>query len=403
MTNYRLFPSTNGPSTGTSYTGGYQAGVSFQVTSNPVYLNGYWWWVSNTSQPTAAQTFALWSIAPNAVNGQSPALVAAGTATSGTLTPGAWNHVTLSSPIPLTPGVPYRATTGLTSTAPSGFPDTNSQWGSGQPYAAGITSGPLFAYSDSGGSAPQPYGDKNQGTFALANAPTTTFPGSASSSFNSWLDVDITDVAPAGATYRLYPNYPQGGQMSTDISGYTLGTQVGVSVPFQPLKMWHWSPAGCTALPTRCTIWDVATQLPVSGGDNTSPAWKDPSGSAASPGDGWVYCDYSSSGVILRPGKSYKSGAFHIGGSGQFWFGVTGSPTAPYWAGSGDGANGRSFGPISAPNQAGASPGQSSWNVAAYGYPGSFSSAAENDWSGDLEGVPVTVSSSGLLMASGII
>jgi hypothetical protein len=363
-----------------------------------VYLNGYWWWVCNSAQPTAAQTFALWSVAPNAVSGQNPAVVASATVTSGTLTAGQWNHVTLSPPIPLTPGVPYRATTGLTSTAPSGFPDTSSQWGSGQPYAAGITSGPLFAYSDSGGSAAAPYGDKNQGTFALANSPATTFPGSPSSSFNSWLDVDIVDTLQAGQTYRLWPNYPQGGLMSTDISGYTLGTQVSVSVAAQVLKLWHWSPSGCTVLPTRCTIWNVGTQLAVSGGDNTSPSWKKPDGSAASAGNGWVYCDYSGSGVILQPGTNYKGGAFHIGGSGEFWFGVT----TNYWTTGGDGASGRQFGIVSAPNNAGASPGQSSWNVASFGYPGT-SSSPENDWSGDLEVIPVTVTSSGLFMASGLL
>jgi hypothetical protein len=380
MTNYRLFPSTNGPSAGTSYSGGYQAGVSFEVTSSPVYLNGYWWWVCSSQQPTAAQAFALWSVAPNAPNGQSPALVAAATVNnSGTLTAGRWNHVTLPSPVPLTPGVPYRATTGLTSVTPAGFPDTNSQWGSGQPYAAGITAGPLFAYSDSGGSAPQPYGDRNQGTFALVNSPTTTFPGSASNSFNSWLDVDIADTLQAGQAYRIWPNYPQGGQSSTDISGYTLGMEFSLSQPSSLQKIWHWSPPGSTQLPTRCLIWDVATQLAVSGTDNASPAW---SGAA---GSGWIYCDYSSSGVVLQSGANYKVSTFRLGGSGQFWFGVT----TGYWVSGGDGASGKSFGVISAPNQAGASPGQSSWNVASFGYPGSFSAAGENDWV-DVEVTPLT-------------
>ena len=42
---YRLFPSTNGPSSAVAYGGAFLAGVLFQVTTGGTWLDGYWWWV----------------------------------------------------------------------------------------------------------------------------------------------------------------------------------------------------------------------------------------------------------------------------------------------------------------------------------------------------------------------
>ncbi len=46
---YRLFPSTNGPASPVSYSGPFIAGVVFGVTSGGCWMDGFWWWVCNSS------------------------------------------------------------------------------------------------------------------------------------------------------------------------------------------------------------------------------------------------------------------------------------------------------------------------------------------------------------------
>ena len=143
---YRLFPSTNGPASPVSYSGPFICGVVCGVTAGGCWLDGYWWWVCQSGQSTAAQKFALWQI----YNGQQGTLVANSVVTSGTLSAGQWNYVQLAAPLPLAIGATYVAATGFNGS----FPDTNNQFGSGDPYSAGITSGPLTAYSDASGTIP---------------------------------------------------------------------------------------------------------------------------------------------------------------------------------------------------------------------------------------------------------
>ena len=147
MTTYRLFPSASGPSSPVSYSGPFMAGVLFKVTTGGAWFEGYWWWVSPSGQSTSAQKFALWQV----YNVGTGALISAATVTSGPLTPGQWNYVPLSTPIPLSIGACYNACTGFNGS----FPDTQSQFGSGEPYSAGIVNGPLSAFSDQSGSLPR--------------------------------------------------------------------------------------------------------------------------------------------------------------------------------------------------------------------------------------------------------
>src|SRR5215469_12401583 len=100
MATYRLFPSTNGPSSAVSYGGPFDAGVGFEVTSGGIWFEGYWWWVCPSGAPTAAQTFALWQV----YQGGSASIISAATVTSGTLTPGQWNYVPLLNPVMLSVG-----------------------------------------------------------------------------------------------------------------------------------------------------------------------------------------------------------------------------------------------------------------------------------------------------------
>ena len=87
---YRLF-AVDGPSTAVSYSGPFVSGVVFAVTSGGCWLDGYWWWVCASGQPTAAQEFALWSM----YGTTSGSLVPDSTVTSGALTAGQWNYVPL--------------------------------------------------------------------------------------------------------------------------------------------------------------------------------------------------------------------------------------------------------------------------------------------------------------------
>ena len=358
---YRLFPSTNGPSSPVSYSGSFLAGVLFEVTTGGCYFDGYWWWVAPSEQSTKAQTFALWQVWNDGLG----TLIQSATVTSGSLTPGQWNYVPLTTPVPLAIGASYNACTGFSGS----FPNTNNQFGSGEPYAAGITNGPLTAFSDQSGSLPDPFNNA-QGLFSVAGTdPTVNMPGEGSNSANFWMDLQVGTTAPAGSSYRLWPNYPTKlNEVDGSTIGYTLATEFTLSQSCTLDNIWFYSPTNAQALPTRCGIWSVNSQAEVSGTDNSSPSWTGAAGS------GWVACAYS--GVTLAAGD-YKIAVFYGGGSQ--WFLVTTS----YWNDNGPGTNGITVGPLTAPGvSAATSPGQSTYNQDSWAYPGTYGSGGdgENFW-----------------------
>ena len=266
MGTYRLFPSIAGPSTPVSYTGNFLAGVLFWVTSN-CWFEGYWWWVCPTGQSTAPQKFALWQV----YGGGEGTVIPGSVVTSGTLTAGQWNYVPLPTPIPLSIGsvggvgaAVYEVATGFSNS----FPDTNSQFGAGDPYASGITSGPLFGYSDQGASAPCPASATSfQGAFGAAGTdPSVTLPSQGSSSSNFWIDLQVSDTAPAGysGSYRLWPNYPTvfPTQATIDTQAQTMGTQFSLSESCTVNNVWFYSPPFADALPASTQIWNASTQSP---------------------------------------------------------------------------------------------------------------------------------------------
>jgi hypothetical protein len=358
---YRLFPLTAGPSTAVSYSGPFEAGVVFAVTSGGCWLDGYWWWVCASGQSTSPQPFALWQN----YNGQQGSVVAGSTVTSGTLTAGQWNFVPLAAKVPLAIGATYVAATGFS----NGFPDTNDQFGSGQPYAAGIVNGPLTAFSDASGSLPSPFMTA-QGAFSVAGTdPTASMPIYGSSSSNFWVDLQVGTTPPAGASYRLWPSYPTlTGHINSDVTGYTLATEFQLSQSCALDKIWFYSASGADALPTRCGIWSVSSQSVISGTDNASPSWSGPVGS------GWVSCSYS--GAAL-PAGDYKVAVFYGGGSK--WY----QTAIGYWASGGTGASGITSGPLTAPGDSQASsPGQSTYHTGSWAYPTTYetSTPGENYW-----------------------
>lgn len=356
---YRLFASTNGPSSPVSYSGSFLAGIGFEVTSGGTWFEGFWWWVCPSGQSTSPQKFALWSVYNDGVG----KLISGTVVTSGALTAGQWNYVPLSTPVPLAPAAYYNAATGFSGS----FPDTNGQFGSGDPYSAGITpnNGPLTAFSDQSGSLQAPFG-MPQGLFGVAGTdPSVNMPANGSNSANFWIDLQVGTTPPSGATYRLWPNYPVvPGAIEGSGIGYTLATEFRLSQSCSLDNIWFYSPGAAGALPTRCAIWNVSSQAVVSGTDNTSPSWTGAAGS------GWVACAYN--GVTL-PAGDYKVAVFYAGGSE--WFQVdTG------YFGSGPGANGITAGPLSAPGLSGAtSPGQGTYNQATWAYPDSYGSGSNGE------------------------
>lgn len=412
MTTYRLMDGASGrPGVGssgttppalTSYTSTpFQAGTLFSVTQGGMWLEGYWWWVP-TGGDTTAQKFCLW----NRYSTSAEIVVPNSAVTSGTLTAGAMNYVALPVPIPLAIGTLYVCATGW---QPShGFPDSNNQFGTAEPYVAGITNGPLTAWSDatSGGThnfaAPTANWGMAQGAFGTGAAgtagdPTLNFPASSSNSSNFWMDVSVSDTAPGGyaGSYRIWPNKYDAPGSGVDTSGnYILGTEFTLSEACTLDNIWFYSPATVTQLPTQCAIWNVSTQTMVSGTLKTSPGW---SGAAAS---GWVSASYS--GVTL-PAGDYKTSVWN-GNASPSGF----NEYSPNYFTTGYGQNGITTGPITVPNASGAtSPGQCTYeiNSSTFVYPDlyvSVTTPGQCYWV-DVEVTPVPASPGSGLLIAGII
>lgn len=355
MTTYRLMDGLSGrPGNGpgvSAYSGNFLAGTMFSPIGKMLWLNGYYFWCP-TGGDTGAQKFALW----NRYSATAQALVSGSVVTSGTLTAGAWNHVTLPTPIQLGPYGLYVASTGWS--VVTGFPDTQNQFGAAQPYVNGITNGPITAWSDLTGTnefvaASGNYG-LDQGLFSTAGTdPSVNMPNGGSNSSNFWVDVDVSDTAPAGYTgsYRVWPNVGDANSYVNDsANNFTLGMEFSLSQACSVNKIWFYSPSGVTQLPTGTGVY--GTTGPTLMGSNASPSW---SGAAAS---GWVSSTLP--GVTLPAGQ-YKVCVVNGAGSPAIWNGAT----ANYWS-TGPGGSGLTAGPITVPNNASAtSPGQSSYNAGA--------------------------------------
>jgi len=179
-----------GPASSTSFGGTIVEGILFKVTSSGYNLTGYGFWRADSAQSGSA-SFALWQTTGAAAG----TLVANSSVSISGMTAGAWNYVSLPTPIALTSGQIYKAQVGFT----GNFPDTNGQFATGGPYSAGITEGVLFAYSESGGTAPDPYNDAQCSFTTSTSDPTAAYATSSNSAYNAWLDVQVAPAAaPAG-------------------------------------------------------------------------------------------------------------------------------------------------------------------------------------------------------------
>lgn len=389
MATYRLFDGLggrpgNGPASPTAFAGNFLAGTGFSVTAQMMWLNAYYWWVPPGGD-TGPQKFALW----NRYASNTQSLVPGSVVTSGTLTAGAWNLVPLPSPVQLAPGAGYVAATGWVSV--NGFPDTQNQYGTGQPLAGGVTNGPLVAWSDptNGGTNnwPTAYAPP-QGLFsaALGSDPSVNMPNQGSNSSNFWVDVLVSDTAPAGYTgsFRVWPNMGDAiGYANDTATNFTLGMEFTLSQACAVNNIWFYSPAGVSQLPTEIGVFKVSDESVVA--SNSSPSWSGATGS------GWVKASLAGT---LQPGTRYKAAVLNGAGTPGIW----NAATALYWS-TGFGASGLTAGPITVPNNATATaPGQETYNVGAtFTYP--LTNAGPFNYWVDIELTPVTAAP-GLLVAS---
>ena len=423
MTTYRLWPSTNGPSSAISYSGPFISGMAFCVTSEAWFM-GYWWWVCGSGgQSTGPTKCALWQVP--FVNNENPVLVPGSVVTSGTLTAGQWNYIPLPAPVPLSLGGSsgmnppvnggddaYALATYVAAIGCNGpFPDTSGYWGSGQTAPNGITNGPLTAFSGTGAGMPAPWptnGAQSQGCFSVVGSdPSAFFPGSSSGTDNFWVDAQIGDYssAPSGTSLRLFPNFPapipnNDGDNTLATSGQAFSLSQACSLD----KLWVYSPPGAAVLPTRTAIWNTSTKTVVSGTDNTSPSWLAQGGGAAAPAGGWIYVDYSGAHINL-PAGDYTASFYN--GSGQVVYGeahnlfFAGTDPVSSKVVGGPAWNGISVGGgiLTSPNVAngpqlvyddgsGTHPGNGSYKPSGWGYPSNFESSS--DW-GEWRGIDVEV------------
>lgn len=407
MTTYRLMDGLSGRPGNLSgaiaaFSSPFQSALVFEVTADNLWFQGYWWWVTATGMPVAAgQKFLMWQWGGDSSH---VAQVPGSAVTAGAFTAGQWNFVPLATPIALSRLAQFIACTVYQPLGGSGFFWVVNQFGNTNPYAAGITNGPLTAFSDQGVSLPA-YGTLHQGLFATPSSldpAADPAPGGFNSSANFGIDVQVTDQPPAGASYRMFPSVliPAGFQSSSAVFGtYTLATEFTLSKPCKLNQIRFYETGDSTALPERCGIWSVAGHTVVPGTDNTTPSWLKEDGSAGAAGaNTTLHVDYTGAGVVL-PAGSYKVSVYKSDpGNTIHWFG----DQTNWWATAGAypqsvGASGVSSGPITAPNKA-TSEGvaQGPYNSGSWGYP-LTEDLASNYWI-DVDVTPV--SGSGLLMAS---
>jgi hypothetical protein len=290
---------------------------------------------------------------------------------------GQWNFVPLPQPVPLSIATTYMLETG----AVGGVPVTANLWGAGEPWANGVTSGPLFA-------PPAGPNSTDQGPAAAGSNPTKVVPVYSSAFPYWWLDAQISTEAPPGSSCRLWPGMPlvvappkTTGTQAADTNEQSAGTEFSLSVDCTLNKIWFWSPTpnpvaatpAAALLPGACAIFDIGTQQIIPGtlrgvaGKNpaTMPDWRKPDGSVAKPGDGWVYCSYDS--ITLQAGKRYKTAVYCYGGGTvmsynfyffaeqRFYFGPVINDTTGAVIGPATAPNGITNGPLSSPNVASAS------------------------------------------------
>lgn len=392
---------TQPPAASAAATGGWLLGRIFSVTGQVGWLGGYWFWCPPGGD-TVTHKFALWNRFGSAGGDE---VVVPGSVTSGAVIAGQMNFVALATPIPLAPGTLYVAAVGYT--AAVGIPLSGAQFGSGEPYAAGVVNGILTGWSDLGGANLFPAAAQNynmgQGVFSnsLGADPSVAMPNAGGTGDNFWVDVSVTDTAPAGysGSYRMYPNMADLGNFSLDTANaFTLGVTASLASRCQFNRWWFYSPAGVTRLPDQCAVFRTSDQSLVA--VQPAAAW---SGAAAA---GWISAVPAA--PFALPAGQYKVCIFNS--TNEIW-----NAAVPAYYSTGFAAAGLTSGPISIPNNAGAPPpGQMSYHPSAvltypdtnvgpffYGVDFEVTPAAATGTASVAEGAPHTINPGGNTLMQG--
>jgi hypothetical protein len=161
-------------------------GVQFTVSQTCV-LNAIGYYVPASSTTTGSSyTASLWST----TNANAGTLITGPTGGTGTWTTGAWNWVSLGAGVTLSTGTTYVAAL----SSPDNLQYYHGYWGTGNPGASGMTSGPINVpgVGTALGGIQQPY-----------NSGANVFPNSVSSG-GTWYGVDIqVTVASVGQSLMM--------------------------------------------------------------------------------------------------------------------------------------------------------------------------------------------------------
>ena len=143
---------------------------------------------------------------------------------------------------------------------------------------AGITNGPLTAFSDQGASNPGPFSPRAGSVPSLRTRSdgVDARPGVRVGS-NFWVDVQVSDTPPAdyAGLLPLVAQLPQRHQwdpLSIDTFTQTTGTMFSLSSRARLDNIWFYSPAGVSGAAASTQIWNANTQTLVPG-TNLAASW----------------------------------------------------------------------------------------------------------------------------------
>jgi hypothetical protein len=180
MTEYRIWPTTDGPAG--SFTDGQPVsqGTEFIVTANG-WVTKIWYWRATSAMgttPPQGQIFLVTS-ASTGTPIDSPKTFPAPTGLG-------WQSVTLDTPIAVIPGEAYRAVIYHPNGEYTATPGNN-YWNAGGPGEFGIVNGILTARAAA---------DSNGGQSTFKYGSGIQYPDSSFNSGNYWVDLSVSNVVP---------------------------------------------------------------------------------------------------------------------------------------------------------------------------------------------------------------
>lgn len=282
-------------------------------------------WCAPTGQNTTVNC-ALWS----QTSGTAGVVIPGTIIPSTTLTPGQWNFIPITTPVQLAIGDCLIAAVGWNSTTGNGFPDTNTFWPTSQ--GSMISNGPLLAWGGAGtlymnGGTGNNFATA-QGCFSsTSSVASTTMPAQASGTDNFWVDVSVSNTAPANyaGTYRLWPNMQgvDAGTAGDNAVDYVIATEIHLTQRCTVNNIWAVSVSGAANLPTQCDVWS-SQGLSGSNVSSFTPTWLTPTGGVGVAGGGWLKAAVPS--LVLQPG-TYKFSVYNANGTVGSW----GAKRLGYW------------------------------------------------------------------------